>query len=129
MISNAEFINLIEYGNYEDFALKQDPFANLINNKICSLIKCIKKNFSTIRSQFSVTNPDACSLDHIPFARREIGNAHFEMTPGFPPRHGDLLDPHLDYNRPNGLEHTYIPGLANRQISAPAVSYSEHSND
>jgi hypothetical protein len=57
MKSNSEYISTIEYDNFDDFAIKEDHFKNIINEKICSLISSIKSNFANIRSKFAIVKP------------------------------------------------------------------------
>jgi len=106
MKSNSEYISSIEYDDFNDFAIKEDYFNNVINEKICYLISSIKSYFTNIRSSFVIVNP----LDNSKKKFNQIPT-QFQIAHGFVKE----LENDLDYVLPCSI--------ANRQSSISATVY------
>ncbi len=95
MKTHRDFIELIEYSEFEDFYLLDDKFSSTINKHICQLIKFIKVKWFEIRSKFGCSETKSYSNKLLPTTRAQ--NMDFtgleyqfsvaqEFTPGVPAR-------------------------------------------
>lgn len=106
--ANSKFIELIEYSEFTDWEIKLESFDNIINGKICNLVKQAKSFLSHLRSHFVVEQKSEKGnsiFDRIPL-RQENTVARRQVT-GF--------QNHPDFETYD--EFDYVNGVANRQIS------------
>ena len=111
--ANADFIQLIEYGENSDWEITPtDPFASLINRKICSLIKQAKGFLSQMRSHFIIEPTKKTSFNCGGPLRQVNTVARREVTGYINPSNSNLfgLDTYDEWDN--------TQGIANRQLSA-----------